>query len=196
MLNKNLFIGALAFFAAATCHAEDTGLSYTYVDLTYQQGDSDGFDLSGYRVGGSAAISDSFFLSGEYRLLVSDDELQIGPFSDDIELTQYHIGVGFHLPIVTNTDFVTSLFYSRYETEFLTFGDDSDGLLATAGVRSKPADIVELGLSVNYSRTHGESETEHEVSARFFVIPKISIGLSYGATDHIDTTLVDVRFDI
>lgn len=196
MFIKKLLIGALASSAACVVFAEDSNISYTYVGLAYQTGEVLDEDFSGFGIGGSTALSDAVFLIGQYSSLTSNDEYDVGFGYDDIEATQFNLGIGFHTPIEANVDFVAALSYADAEVEYLGLTEDGNGYLVNAGVRAKPTDALEFGASINYADIEDEGETGYSLSARFFAVPKVSIGLGYGSADDVDTVSLDVRFDI
>lgn len=198
MIKRKLLVCALASAALSASYAEESELSYTFVGIAYQTGEIIDEDFGGFGIGGSAAINDSIFVLGQYSSLTSDDEFFNGVGTDDIEATQFNFGVGFHTPIASNVDFVASLSYAdaEFESSGLGVSEDGNGYLVSAGVRGKPTDVLEFGVSINYADIEDEGETGFGVLARFFAAPKISLGLAYGSADDVDTVSFDVRFDI
>lgn len=198
MFNKRIMIGALASVAAFSSFAEEGGVSYTYVGIAYQTGDIVDEDFSGFGVGGSAAITDSVFVLAQYSSLTSDDEFDavFGLGADEIDVTQFNFGIGFHTPITSDTDFFAAISYADVEAEYRGRTADGNGYLVNAGVRTKPTDVLEFGASINYADIENETETGYSLSARFFTAPKVSIGLGYGSTDDVDIVSFDLRFDI
>ena len=196
MFTKKLMIGAIATAAAFNAHAEDSDLSYTYVGLAYQTGEVLNEDFSGFGVSGSVALNESVFLIGHYSDLTSDDKYHVGFRSDDIEVTQFDLAVGFHTPVAKNIDFVASLSYADAEIKYFGNKADGNGYLINAGIRAKPTDILEFGAAINYADIEDDGEAGYTLYARVFAAPKLSIGLGYGSADDIDTLSLDVRFDL
>ena len=196
MFYKKLVIGALASVTACFSFAEDSGLSYTHIGLSYQSVELLEEDGDGFAISGSMAIDDSYFLLGQYSSAASDDQFTDGFVIDDIELTVLGFGLGYHTAIATNADFVTSL--SFVDAEFDVPGDsaDGDGILIAAGVRAKPTKTLELGAAINYADIENESEVGYSLSARVFPVPTFSFGLGLGSADDTDTVSLDVRFDL
>ena len=196
MFTKQLIIGAIATTAAFNSYAEDSDLSYTYVGLAYQTGEVLNEDFSGFGVSGSAALNESIFVIGNYNRMTSDDKYNVGFGSDDIEVTQFDLGLGFHTPVAKNIDFVASLSYADAEIKYFGNKADGNGYLLNAGIRAKPTEMLEFGAAINYADIEDDGETGYSLSARYFAAPTLSIGLGYGSADDIDTLSLDVRFDL
>lgn len=195
MFKEKLLIGTFASIVACSAIAEESKLSYSYVGLAYQTGEVLDEDFSGFGIGGSAALNESIFLIGNYSSLSSDDEFDLGAGPDDIDVTQFSFGVGFHTPINESIDFVAAIAYADAEVETSGFSEDGNGYVVNAGVRGKPTDVLEFGASINYADIEDEGETGYSVSARYFVMPASSLGISYGSADDVDTVAFDFRFD-
>lgn len=196
MFNKKLVVGVLASVASCFSFAEDSGLSYTHIGLSYQSVELLEEDGDGFAISGSMAINDSYFLLGQYSSAASDDEFTDGTVTDELELTTLGFGIGYHTAIATNTDFVTSLLFVDAEAEFAGASADGDGILIAAGVRAKPTKTLELGAAINYADIENESEVGYSLSARVFPAPTFSLGLGLGSADDVDTVSLDVRFDL
>lgn len=49
---------------------------------------------------------------------------------------------------------------------------------------------------LDYANVEDETETGYSFSARIYPVEKVSIGLSYGSADDLDTLSLGIRFDI
>ena len=176
--------------------AEETALSYTYAGIGYETGDIADIDFSGFGIYGSKALNESFFLTGSYLSIESDDQFTDGLVTDDIEATGFNIGVGFHTPINSTVDFVSTLSYSDAEVEFADISEDGNGYVLAAGVRALPSDVLELSAFIDYADVDDGSETGYSLGARYFATPDVSLGLGYGSSDDFDAITFDVRFDL
>jgi hypothetical protein len=196
MFKKALIIGAISSIASFSVTAEEAGLSYTYAGIGYETGDIADIDFSGFGIYGSKALNESFFLTGSYLSIESDDQFTDGLVTDDIEATGFTFGVGFHTPINSTVDFVSTLSYSDVEVEFADESEDGNGYIIATGVRALPTDVLELSAFIDYADIEDGSETGYSLGARYFTTPDISLGLGYGSSDDFDAITFDVRFDL
>jgi len=196
MFKKALIIGAISSIASFSVTAEEAALSYTHAGIGYETGDIADIDFSGFGIYGSKALNESFFLTGSYLSIESDDQFTDGPVTDDIEATGFNFGVGFHTPINSTVDFVSTLSYSDVEAEFADESEDGNGYILAAGVRALPSDVLELSAFIDYADIEDSSETGYSLGARYFTTPDISLGLGYGSSDDFDAITFDVRFDM
>lgn len=196
MFKKALIIGAISSIASFSVTAEEAGLSYTYAGVGYQTGELADIDFSGFGIYGSKALNDSLFLVGQYNSIESDDQIDIGFGPDDAKLNTFSFGLGFHTPINSTVDFVSTLSYADAEIEYLGLTESGNGYILTAGARALPTDVLELGAFINYADIEGGGETGYSLGARYFTTPDISLGLGYGSADDVDAITFDVRFDL
>lgn len=196
MFKKALIIAAISSIASFSVTAEEADLSYTHVGIGYETGDIADVDFSGFGVYGSTALNDSFFLTGSYLSIESDDQFTDGFVTDDIEATGFSLGIGFHTPINATVDFVSTLSYADAEIEFADESEDGNGYVIAAGVRALPSDVLELSAFIDYADIEDGSETGYSLGARYFATPDVSLGLGYGSSDDFDAITFDVRFDM
>jgi len=196
MFKKALIIGAISCIAPFSLSADEAALSYTHAGIGYATGDIDDIDFSGFGIYGSKAINDSFFLEASYLSIESDDQFTDGLVTDDIEATGFNIGVGFHTPINSTVDFVSTLSYSDVDVEFAGDSEDGNGYIVAAGVRALPSDVLELSAFIDYADIEDSSETGYSLGARYFTTHDISVGVGYGSSDDFDALTFDVRFDL
>ena len=196
MFKKALILGAISSIASFSVAAQESALSYTSAGIGYETGDIADIDFSGFGIYGSKALNDSFFLIASYLSIESDDQFTDGFFTDDIEASGFNFGVGFHTPINSTVDFVSTLSYSDVEVEFGDDSEDGNGYILAAGVRALPSDVLELSAFIDYADIEDGSETGYSLGARYFTTPDISLGLSYGSSDDFDAVSFDVRFDL
>ena len=198
MYKKNITFAALSLAMITAMPVSSAELSYTNMSVGYQAQTSDepGFDLDsdGIKFDGSIAVTDLVFLRADYSLLGSDT-VNVGPASDEVDLSRFSIGLGLHFPVAANTDLVTTFSYAGVEKDFINTSIDEDGVIVSGGIRSKPTDIIELGANVNYVDIGNKDDVGFGVTGRVFVLPVASIGLSFDKLDNSDRFTVDLRYD-
>lgn len=186
-------VSALCLLGAVAAQAEP--LSYQNITVGYGEwevdiGDKD-VDFSGIALAGSMPLSDNIFLLGGYIDTDSDDEYA----GDEISLTNYSLGAGFHAAIAANTDFVAALKLVRVKTDHLNDSETDSGRSLSIGVRSKPSAQFELAAGLTNSKVDDETDTTFSVSGSFFVSPNASIGIELSDGDDTSAQGVYVRFD-
>ena len=138
-MNKTLLAAALLAATSFSAQASDK-LSYSFVEADYMQSnvddqDFDGFNINptlvGWGLKGSFAVADKFYVFGGYSSgkddLLAVDEVDFSA-ELDASVDRWNIGLGFHTPISSNTDFVAELGYVQYDYKFdfnvNDFGDE------------------------------------------------------------------------
>ena len=188
MLRKKLLPVILISISTFAVSAQESDLSYSYVDIAYQKGDFLNADFDGFRVGMNAAVRGPVFVVGSYAITDFDDI--------DIDFKIFNIGLGFHVPIDKKIDFVASAEYVNYNSNILDEDEDgyriSAGVRArpedfSAGVRTKPEDFFELSAFIHYSDIEDEDNTGLSLEARYFFSPTASFGLVYSKDYDFDT---------
>lgn len=196
MLKQSLWVGSISMCLALSVSAEELPLSYSYIDVSYQTGELLDDDFDGVGIAASVALHDSIFLIAKYAMAASKDEYYTGDGFDDIEFSQLNIGLGVHVPIVSQTDFISAISYVRNELDFAGLNFEGTGYLINMGFRTKPNKSLELMAVLDYANVEDETETGYSFSARVYPVEKVSIGLSYGSADDLDTLSLGIRFDI
>lgn len=194
MFKKALILGALASISSLSA-AEQGTFSYNFAGIGYQQVEILDEDFGGFGFYGSAAINESFFILGEYSSIESDDQFDIGAGPDDIDATEFSLGIGFHTPISDTVDFVSTLAYADAEVESSGVSIDGNGYVLSAGVRAMLSDVIEIGGAVNHADIEDESETGIGLYGRFYTTDTVSLGLGYASADDADSLTFDLRMD-
>ncbi len=159
------------------------GLDYNYLQGGYQRIELDDnfFDVDGdgLGIGGSFELGDSVFVFADYGT---------ADFDFGVDFNELGAGVGYHVPVGPQTDFVATLAYVRAEAESSSFGSvDDSGIGASIGLRSMVTDTVELFGSINYADLDDSGdETSFAAGAWFNVTDNLALGVSAGVGD--DTT--------
>ncbi len=178
---RRIFLILAAATLAAPAMAD--GLSYNYLEGGYQRIDLDDdvFDIDGdgFGIGGSFELGRNAFMFASYGT---------ADFDFGIDLDELSAGVGYHVPVGTNTDFVASIAYVRAEADASGFGSvDDSGIGASIGLRSMVTDTVEVFGNINYvDLDDSGDETSFTGGAWFNVTDTFALGVSAGFGD--DTT--------
>ena len=198
MSSKTISFAALGLVLITALPVSATELSYTNISIGYQtQSDDDlGFNLDsdGVRFDGNLALSDAVFLRADYLSLRSDT-VRTGRSSYVVDSSRASIGLGYHFPVAANTDLLGTVSYGIKKKDFLNTSKDDEGYIVSGGIRSKLADIIELGAEVSYVDIGGKEDVGYGVTGRVFIMPAASIGLSFDRLDNSDKFSVDLRYD-
>ena len=194
-----LCTGLVAFFAAGgNAYAQQSSISYDYVEAAVTKGEVLDEDFTGVGVAASFSITESFFMKGTYSVGESDDKYQFGFGSqaDEIELSGFTFGVGFHAPLSNTTDFVTSLSYVNSEVEFGNVSDDANGYNADIGLRSMVMSNLELEAIIAYTDgSDVDGDVSFEASARFYITPAFAVSIGYSDGDDVSGISAGLRLN-
>jgi len=126
----------------------DSGISYSYIQASYQEVDVDiggGFDVDGdgFAVGGSVEINEDWFVFAGYAS---------SEFESVVDLDQLEAGGGYHAPLSEKTDWYATLAYVSAEVSASGFGSiDDSGVGVALGVRSMVTPSLELYANASYA---------------------------------------------
>ncbi|MDO8907005.1 MAG: hypothetical protein Q7W55_00750 [Pseudohongiella sp.] len=189
-------VGASSLLLAGTASAQQTALSYNYVEGNITKGEIQGFDYTTYGAGLSIALGDTLFLKGTIAEGESDDAVFSGVFSDNVDISAYTLGLGAHIPISSRSDFVTSISYIKNEVGYRGFNQDADGYGIDAGVRSMLNDWIEIQAAVNYvDGDNFDGKFGFSSEARFYVAQSLSLSIGYAKRDEVDGITAGLRFN-
>jgi len=162
---KKLVI-ALALAAAPFCSfaSESNGIGYTHVELGYAYEDMGGFYGNGFKLDGSYAFTDNFFVTGSYARTTDDASWTTGSVSYDLDetMTKWTVGLGFNKSIGSRADWVSQLAYARWEdkvedrvctaVDCVSYvGEDKlNGYNLSTGVRGRITDKVTANAYLGY----------------------------------------------
>ena len=193
-----LILSSVPMHALAKDYIEYGEISYSNFSIFAHQGEGVlDADFGGWIARGSYALSDHFFVLGDYASQRTTDEINLGSsLADRVQTKQGHLGLGFHTPIFHQTDFVISAQYAVAIVEFLGDSDTSEGYLIDAGVRSTILDRWELALVSNYSSHLSQGDFGYSASARYFLRPELSVGLRFESVFDVEAYGVVFRYDI
>lgn len=200
IFNKALMCCGIAMVITAgnQAYAQQTTISYDYVEAAVTTGEVIDEDFMGFGVAASFSITESFFMKGSYSVGESDDKYQFGfgAAADEIEVSGFTFGVGYHAPLSTTTDFVTSLNYVNSEVEFANFSDDANGYSADIGLRSMVMSNLELEALLAYTDgSDADGDVSFEANARFYITPAIAVTLGYSDGDDISGVSAGLRLN-
>lgn len=166
------------------------GLSYSYIQASYQEVDIDfgggiNADGDGFGVAGSVEIAESWFLFADYSSF---------DFESVVDFTSLSAGAGWHTGISDQTDFFATFGYAEAEIDVQGFGSvDDSGYGASIGVRSMVSDSLELYGSLGYvDLGNGADGTAIGAGLWYSVSGNMAVGL--GASFDDDVTAYGVGF--
>jgi hypothetical protein len=180
---RHCVAGALLIFAGQPVLANE--LSYSFVEIDYIDGESDGSDGDGFRVSGSFELGDRFFVSGGYEDLDYDPFTSDGITTEDSELTLLRLGIGMNGEINEGLDWVASVSFT--DAEFKTvdsygydYGLDETGYILDVGLRGLINDTLEYSASILQLDIFDDSSTGFRLGGRYhFGDSNVSAGLDY-----------------
>ncbi len=193
----------------------DSRLSNSLFPHDYDYDSNQGFNLSG-----AGEISDHLFLMGQYeqtketyqiyfpQLSIIRDPvtgeiliIYTGPVSsDNVELTRWNLGIGFHTPLVDQVDFVAQASYERSDHKINTNRFyKADGFGLYVGIRSMYFKKIELDAGIKHLRLKNDfglsqftqagnqtdSSTLLQIASRYNFTPNwsVALGAEFGDGD-------------
>lgn len=180
-------LAAAALISTPALAAEDMSYSYiqaSYVDTNLDNPDVDG---DGFAASGSVEISEHFFIGAG----LANQE-----FDFNVDLNQWSVGLGGHMPLADNLDLVGTLSYVDAELE-TGFGDiDDDGYGATVGLRAALTPEIELEGGISYvDLDDAGDDTTFNLGARYYFTPEFAVGAGVSTGDDVTSWNVGVRFE-
>ena len=163
---------------AAPAMAE--GLSYNYLQAGYQRVELDDdfldVDGDGFGIGGSFEIGRNAYVFANYGT---------ADFDFGVDFNELGAGIGYHMSVGTQTDFVASIGYIRGEAEAPGSPSvDDSGIAASIGLRSMVTDKLELFGSINYADLDDSGdETSVGAGMWYSVTDAFALGVSAGVGD-------------
>jgi len=182
-------IGIISLLALAAPAMAD-GLSYNYLEGSYQRADFDSSSgIDGYRfgIGGSVELGDNAHFFAGYG---STD------FDFGIDLNELAVGVGFHTDLTPTLDFVANLAYLRLDVDVSgsSLGDE-DGFGAEIGLRSMLSDRLELAGFVQYADMgDAGDDTSLRGEAWYSFTESFALGLNVGTAEDVLRYGIGARF--
>jgi hypothetical protein len=187
--SRNTLAVSALLLSGAVVQAD--GISYSYIQASYQEVDIDlggnlDADGDGFAVGGSVAINDDWFVFADY----ASAELE-----SVIDFDVLEVGAGYHAPISTKTDWYATLAYASAEVSAGGLGSADDrGYGVSAGVRSMISPSLELYGSIGYTDLgDGADGTAFGAGLWYTVSGNIALGIGASFDDDVTTYGAGVR---
>jgi len=184
-------IGLMGLLMASGATAVASEMSYSYIEAAYIDTEIDNrnidVDGDGVALGGSFAISDTFFLTAGYTTQ---------GFDRGVDVDQWTFGVGGHLPLTDSVDFVGSLNYVDVDVDTRFGGADDDGIGATVGIRAKVAPMVELEGSISYVDFDDSGDsTSFGVTGRYYLTDMFALSAGVSVGDDVTGWQLGARYE-
>jgi hypothetical protein len=178
-------LGAVLLALASLAASAADNVSYSYIDLNYVNTDLErGPSGDGFGVRGSVGFADNFFVFADYTTLDFDD----------VDADQYAVGLGGHMEMSEVIDLTGRLGYVEADLSAGGNGFDSDGYMASLGVRGR-MDAFELeGQGIYRDFSDGGDEFALNVAGRYFFSANFAVGAEYEIGDDAQNFIVGIRF--
>ena len=181
----------MAVILLASSNAISREISYDYIQGTYSSVTDSRFpnDIDGDRFGvsGSLGVTQNLALTAGFNAT---------SFDNDIDTSQFVLGVTLHAPIAVGTEVVGNLSALKAEIEGTKFDDNDTGAIVGIGIRHLVTNSVELDGGISYTDVLDDNFTTFGFGARFYANDEISFGIGYAAEDDADSILLNARFEI
>jgi|SRR5690554_1401511 len=183
-----LATGVALALGAGSVQAQQSALSYNYVEGLYHDGEVRGhdYDAAGARV--SFTLTDSFFIKGS--AIRGRTDHYVG--SSKPRVRGYSGGVGYRVAINQATDLVTGFEYVREKLG----NNDRKGFAADMGVRTMYRDNIEFqgGLVYRDAKDFG-GDLGFQLETRLHLTPQFAVTLGYADVDDLDGLHAGLRIN-
>jgi hypothetical protein len=164
-------------------HADE--LDYSYVNVEWANVDPDDAPSGdGFGVRGSIGFAEHYFAFAEY----SSFDIDV------VDIGLAAIGLGGHVGLTDNLDFVGRAGYVEVDIEVPGFSDTQDGWLVSAGLRGRVAERLDLeGSVMQRDLGDGGDDTVLTLGGRYHFTKRVSAALEYQAGDDVTMFYSGVR---
>jgi len=181
----------MAVILAASSNAISREISYDYIQGTYSSVTDSSFpnDIDGDRFGvsGSLGVTQNLALTAGFNAT---------SFDNDIDTSQFALGITLHAPIAVGTEVVGNLSALKAKIEGSNFDDNDTGFIVGIGLRHLVTNSVELDAGISYTDVYDDNFTTFGFGARFYANDKISFGIGYATEDDVDALLLNIRLNL
>ena len=161
-------------------------LEYTYVEANYVRRDSDlaNETLDGWDLTGSLELPMNFFLQATGHSL-----------SGDTDLSGYRIGAGWHFGLMSRLDAYAILGYEHLKLSGSGNDDSEDSASGEIGARLMITHRIEANARLLWADL-GDNDKGAGLGARFYIIPRFSVGARYDRLGDDDVISAGLRFEL
>lgn len=237
ILHTPLALAGLMLLPATSFAVEK--LSYTYGEIDYITQDVDLFedddafdniledinDGDGFRIHAQYEFPrnqwvNNVYIFGNYSnthaefTFTNDTGMEI---QEDEDIKTMSIGLGYHMPIANNMDFVTQVAYQDVDFGDIAFGqnetdiddfddvgdaiddldeDSTDGFFIDAGVRSQVVNWMEAGAGLRYTDLDTGDDFSIFANALFEINPNMGVNVAAEFGDNVDIFRVGFRYSM
>jgi hypothetical protein len=164
-------------------------LSYTYVELAYDESD---FDFGGGGIDGDGlTLSGAFEINEDWHVFASygNSDLDFG-----IDLDSWAVGAGYRYPLRGDVDLYGRVLYINSEFDLPGPGSaDEDGLGVQARIRAWITDEFEVEGGIQYVDVF-DSDTSLQASGRYHFNRNFSAGLGITFAGDSDGIGINARY--
>lgn len=186
-----LAAGIALAFGAGSVQAQQSSLSYNYVDVLYHDGEVLGHDQEAVGARLSFALSDSFFVKGS--MIRGKTDRNVTP-AGKLRLRGYSAGLGYRVAINQSTDLVTGFEYVREDYRYPARSRDRKGFAADMGIRTMFTDNLEFQGGIVYRDARDfNGDLGFQLETRLHLSPMFAVTLGYQDVDEVDGLHAGVR---
>ena len=217
-LIRHIILPSALILLSSASYAARPEIAYTYMSIGGNNGDrqmevtmpgsspyNEDLKFTGFKLNGSFAIADNFYLYGAYSNAKSEKFYPLRGSSSvqefDVDYYNMQLGFGAHSEIMRNHHGVFQLNYEQesYSIDNSTIKninlintDTESGISIKAGVRSLFADFIETGFYIEHVDT-AKANTGAIAELRLNAMQKASLGFTASFSDN---TLYGMDFRI
>jgi hypothetical protein len=189
-MRKSAILGAIAALGANIPAFSANDLSYTYAEVGYITGESNGRDGDGANLFGSLRLTDMLHGFASYSEQKFDGNL-------DVDFTQAGLGVNYPLALDSKVDLIGRFSYVSVDVSGPGFSKvTNNGYAFNFSLRARVAGQYELSAGLNYQDLdQGSGDTSLNAGARYYFMPNLALGLDLLQNDGDSTFILGLRAD-
>jgi hypothetical protein len=190
-MRKSAILGAIAALGASVPAFSANDLSYTYAEVGYITGESNGRDGDGVNLFGSLRLADMLHGFASYSEQSFDGNL-------DVDFTQAGLGINYPLTAMdSKVDLIGRFSYVSVDVSGPGFSKvTNNGYAFNFSLRTRLAGQYELSGGLNYQDLgQGNGDTSINAGARYYFMPNLAFGLDILQNDSDTMLILGLRAD-
>lgn len=189
-MNTKLIAAVIAGSLVSPLALAGDAPSYTFIEGGYTSYDLNGFKPKGFKIKGSAALSEMFFVTADY----SDTSGTISGFNIDIDLTSTGFGAGIKYDLSDNGSVYASYTMNTWSIGSGAGSSDIDFDTLRLGYRQNISELLELNASITSNEVDGsESDSGYQFGLVYTLSDTINMTADYDTIDEMKIISVGVR---
>lgn len=196
-MNTKLIAAVIAGSLASPLTLAEGSPSYSFIEGGYTSYDADGFEPSGFKLKGSVALGEMFFITADY----SDTTGTVSGFNIDVDLNATGFGAGVKYDLSESSSIYASYALNTWEIGSGAGNSDLDFNTLRLGFRQNISELLELNASITSNEVDefdgeaGESDSGYQFGLVYALSDTVKMTADYDTIDDLKIISVGVRLN-